>query len=62
MGKFRIKFKHTVEQTYCAVIEAETKDKALEIFDENTFEFLENDEPEDEQGLNIEVIETIKID
>jgi hypothetical protein len=62
MEKYRIKFKHTVEQTYCAVIKAKTKDEALEKFDEDPFGFLENEEPEDEQGLNIEVIETIKID
>ncbi|GHT09053.1 hypothetical protein FACS189426_06280 [Bacteroidia bacterium] len=62
MAKYRIKFKHTVEQTFSDIIEAETEDKALYMFDESPFDYLEFDEPEDEQGLNIEIIETIKID
>ena len=55
--KFRIKFKHTVEETYTAIIEADTKDEALSIFDDGPFDHLENEESEDSQGLNIEIID-----
>jgi hypothetical protein len=63
MRKFKITFKHTVEEIYTCVVEAETKSEALEIFDESPFDCAEiPDEPNAVQGLSIEVIETIKID
>jgi hypothetical protein len=56
MAKFEIKFKHTVEESYRAVIEAETMDEALAVFDDEPFDHLENDEPYNTQGIEIEII------
>jgi hypothetical protein len=60
--KFAIKFKHTVEQTYTAIIEAENEVDAIAIFDEEPFEYLEDEEPSDEQGLRIDIIDVEEID
>ena len=46
MATYYIKFKHTLEQTYTAKIEADSEKEALEIFDEDPF------------GNLIEIIET----
>jgi hypothetical protein len=61
MKKFKITFKHTVENTYEAVIEAHTKEEALKIFDYRPFEYLEDDEPIDIKELSIDIINTEKI-
>ncbi len=58
MKTFRIKFKHTVEEYHTAVIEAEDLEEAKEIFEDETFEHLENEEPYETQGLSVEIIET----
>lgn len=57
MKIFQIKFKHTVEETYTANVEAMTESQALELFDENPFDYVEG-EPEDTQGLDIDIIGT----
>jgi hypothetical protein len=58
MATYYIKFKHTLEETFTAKIEASSKKEALEIFDESPFDYLIDEEPEDTQGLDIEIIET----
>ena len=61
MKKWKIEFKHTVEQTYETIIEAETQEEAEKIFDEDPFG---NDvgDPINEQGLTIELEEINEID
>jgi hypothetical protein len=62
MKKFKIKFTHTVEETYECTVEADSKKKALEMFDDDPFGCGEvSDTPIDSQGLDIDVIETIEI-
>ena len=55
MAKFEITFKHTEESTYTASIEAETKEEALQIFDDAPFDYLVDEEPSEVQGLDIEI-------
>ncbi len=61
MKKFKIKFKHTVEEYLTAIIEAEDLEEAKEIFEDETFDHLESDEPYDTQGLGVEIIETKEV-
>ena len=56
MKKFKIEFKHTVEQYYTAIVESETKEKAVEIWEDSPFDYLENDEPYVEQGLKLNIV------
>ena len=56
MKKYIIKFNHICESTYTAVIEAKSKEEAEEIFNEAPFDYLVNEEPEDEQALDIRII------
>lgn len=51
--KYAIEFKHIVEQTYTAIVEAETEEEARNLFDKDPFSNLEDDEPSNEQGLEI---------
>lgn len=57
--KYAIEFKHVIEQTYTAIVEAENEEEARQIFDEDPFSNLEDEEPANEQGLEI-IIESIK--
>jgi len=54
MKKFEITFTHYVEITYIAIVEAQNKHIARELFDEDPFEYITDDEP-DEQGVDIEI-------
>lgn len=56
MKEYKIKFKHLVEQTFTAIIEAEDENHARQLFDEDPFSNLEDEEPANEQGLDIEII------
>lgn len=60
MKEFKIKFEHTLKETYTAVIEAESEEEALEIFEEYPFDYLKDDEPEDVNGLNIDIISVLE--
>jgi hypothetical protein len=64
MAKFKIDFKHTLEQCYIATIEAETKEESEKIFDKEPFgHFEENDEePYNTSGLEIEILEINEIE
>jgi hypothetical protein len=55
MKRFTIEFKHTVEESYTAIIDAETEDEALELFDDDPFSYLIDGEPDDVQGLRIDI-------
>ncbi len=57
--KYAIEFKHVIEQTYTAIVEAENEEEARQIFDEDPFSNLEDEEPANEQGLEI-IIESVK--
>ena len=61
MAKYEIDFKHTVEESYTAIIEADSKDEALEMFDNDPFEYLIDEYPFDDQGLSIDVIEVREV-
>jgi hypothetical protein len=55
--KFKIKFKHLVEDIYETEIEADSKQEALELFEEDPFNGVEGD-PIDVNGLSIDIINT----
>jgi hypothetical protein len=55
---YKINFKHLVENEYFAHVEANSKEEALKKFDEDPFEYVD-EEPYDEQGLEIKDIEVI---
>lgn len=58
MKRFTIDFKHTVEETYTAIIDAETEEEAMEMFNESPFDYLMDEEPSQVDGLSIDVINT----
>lgn len=60
MKKFKITFVHTVEQTYEALVEAETEQEAKEKFGGNVFGNLINKDPIDEQGIDIDITDIIE--
>ena len=60
MKTFKITFKHITENLYEAEIKAESKEKALEIFEDDPFGYT-TEEPVDEQGIDIEIEECIEI-
>ena len=62
MSKFRINFKHTIEEMYEAEIEADTLEEAKAIFDEEPFEHLTDDDPYSVQGLSIEIEEIEEVE
>lgn len=52
-----IKFKQMVEMTYTAYVNADTKEEALEMFNENPFGYVPEDEGVDsEDGVSLEII------
>jgi len=53
--KYAIKFKHVIEQTYTAIVDAENEEEARQFFDEDPFSNLEDEEPSNEQGLEIKI-------
>lgn len=62
MKKFEVKFKHLIEETYTSLIEAETEEEAMKIFDEEPFDHVISEDPEDIQGLDIEIIDTVEVE
>ena len=59
MKKYAIKFVHVVEQTFTAIVEANNEDEAKSLFDADPFGNVKDEEPEDEQGIEIK-IESVK--
>jgi hypothetical protein len=62
MTTFKITFKHNVDDFYTATVEAETKEQAIEKFEDSPFDYLleEDEEPFDTQGNTLDIIETIE--
>ena len=50
MNKYVIKFSHVEESEYTAIVEAESYEEAMDIFEESPFEFLKDEEPDSVQG------------
>lgn len=50
MKKYVIKFSHVEESKYTAIVEAESYEEAMDIFEESPFDYLEDEEPESVQG------------
>ena len=50
MNKYVIKFSHVEESEYTAIVEAESYEKAMDIFEESPFDYLEDEEPDSVQG------------
>lgn len=50
MKKYVIKFSHVEESEYTAIVEAESYEEAVDIFEESPFDYLENEEPDYAQG------------
>lgn len=50
MKKYVIKFNHVEESEYTAVVEANSYEEAMDIFEESPFDFLEDEEPDYVQG------------
>nr|DAS17125.1 MAG TPA: 5-chloro-2-hydroxyhydroquinone dehydrochlorinase [Caudoviricetes sp.] len=50
MNKYVIKFSHVEESEYTAIVEAESYEEAMDIFEESPFECLEDEEPDSVQG------------
>ena len=60
MKKYVIKFEHVEESTYTAVVEANSYEEAMDIFEESPFDYLEKEEPDNVQGLMYHVSEVTK--
>ena len=52
MKKYVIKFSHVEESEYTAVVEAESYEEAMDIFEESPFEYLEDEEPDSVNGID----------
>ena len=57
MKKYVIKFSHVEESEYTAIVEAESYEEAMDIFEESPFECIEDEEPDTVQGLTYHVSE-----
>ena len=57
MKKYVIKFEHVEESTYTAIVEANSYEEAMDIFEESPFECIEDEEPDTVQGLTYHVSE-----
>lgn len=57
MKKYVIKFEHVEESTYTAIVEANSYEEAMDIFEESPFECIEEEEPDTVQGLTYHVSE-----
>lgn len=57
MKKYVIKFNHVEESEYTAVVEANSYEEAMDIFEESPFDYLEDEEPDNKQGLTYHVSE-----
>ena len=55
MNKYVIKFEHVEESTYTAIVEANSYEEAMDIFEESPFDYLEDEEPDSVQGLTYHV-------
>ena len=51
MKKYVIKFEHVEEKTYTAIVEANSYEEAMDIFEESPFECIEDEEPDITQGV-----------
>ena len=60
MKKYVIKFEHVEESTYTAIVEANSYEEAMDIFEESPFDYLEKEEPDNVQGLTYHVSEVTK--
>ena len=52
MNKYVIKFSHVEESEYTVVVEAESYEEAMDIFEESPFDFLEDEEPDNVNGID----------
>jgi hypothetical protein len=60
--KFEIRFKHKIAEYYTCIVEADSEEKALEMFDEDPFDCGEiAGEPYKVNGLSVDVIEIKEI-
>lgn len=55
MNKYVIKFSHVEESKYTAIVEAESYEEAMDIFEESPFDYLEDEEPDSVQGYAFHV-------
>lgn len=64
MKKFRVEFKHTVEESYVAYVEAENEKEAKELVNENPFDFVseEDEEPFDVQDISSEIVDITQVE
>ena len=60
MKKYVIKFEHVEEKTYTAIVEANSYEEAMDIFEESPFEYTKKEEPDNVQGLMYHVSEVTK--
>ena len=51
MKKYVIKFEHVEESTYTAIVEANSYEEAMDIFEENPFDYTKKEEPDKTQGV-----------
>lgn len=52
MNKYVIKFSHVEESEYTAIVEAESYEEAMDIFEESPFEYLEDEEHDGVNGID----------
>ena len=62
MKTYKIKFEHVEESEYTAIVEANSYEEAMDIFEESPFEYLEDEEPDSVQGYAFHVSEVTKDD
>lgn len=60
--KYVIKFEHVEETAYTAVVEADSYEEAMDIFEERPFNYVKNLDGEDSQGAGWHVSEVTEGD
>lgn len=60
--KYKIKFEHVDETAYTAVVEADSYEEAMDIFEKSPFEYVENLEGDDSEGAGWHVSEVTEGD
>jgi len=57
--KYQITFKHTVVQTFTAIVEAETVSGAKDKLEEDPYVYVEDPAtPDNEEGVDLQIFET----
>lgn len=62
MNKYVIKFSHVEESKYTAIVEAESYEEAMDVFEKNPFAYAKKEEPDNRKSFDWNVSEVKRDD